>query len=122
MNDLIKRQDAIDALKKIMFTHLFECGEYIGEDSREFSIMNAKKALDIIKNLPSEELERKNGRWIYLNECANAGYYCDQCNKRVVKDGWSKTVKKINFCPNCGAEMREEHEDIPMEYFENGGI
>lgn len=25
-----------------------------------------------------------------------------------------------DFCPHCGADMR--HEDIPMEYFENGGI
>lgn len=61
MSDLIDRQNALDALKKIMFTHLFECGEYIGEDTREFSIMNAEKALDVIENLPSAEPESK---WI----------------------------------------------------------
>ncbi len=42
MSDLIGRQDAIDAQKKIMFTHLFECGEYISEDTREFSIARKK--------------------------------------------------------------------------------
>ena len=61
MSDLIRRQDAIDALKKIMFTHLFENGEYIGEDTREVSIMSAKKALDAIENLSSAEPERKKG-------------------------------------------------------------
>ena len=60
----------------------------------------------LVGKSPTIEPERKKGKWTYLDECANAGYYCDQCNKRVVKDGWSKTVKKINFCPNCGADMR----------------
>lgn len=64
MSDLIDRQNAIDALKKIIFTHLFECGEYIGEDTREFSIMNAEKALDEIENIPSAEPEPK---WIPCN-------------------------------------------------------
>lgn len=65
MSDLIERQDAIDALKKIMFTHLFENGEYIGEDTREVSIMNAEKALDVIENLSSAEPEQK---WISMAE------------------------------------------------------
>jgi hypothetical protein len=51
------------------------------------------------------EPERKTGKWILLEECANAGYYCSECRKRVVKEGWSGTVKKIKFCPNCGAKM-----------------
>ena len=49
--------------------------------------------------------KRKTGKWILLEECANAGYYCSECRKKVVKEGWSDTVKKIKFCPNCGAKM-----------------
>lgn len=48
------------------------------------------------------------GEWIYLDECSNSGYYCSNCHKKLVKDGWSDTVKKIKFCPNCGADMRGE--------------
>ena len=68
------------------------------------------EALDMaIKSLD----ERKTGRWIVLDECANSGCYCSNCRKKLVKEGWSNTVKKIKFCPNCGAKMEraEELED-----------
>lgn len=52
--------------------------------------------------------EHKKGKWILLDECANSGYYCSECHKKVVKEGWSNTVKKIKYCPNCGAEMDDE--------------
>lgn len=61
---------------------------------------------EMIDDAPAIE-ERKKGKWELLDECSNAGYYCSQCHKKVVKEGWSNTVKKINFCPNCGADMRE---------------
>ncbi len=57
------------------------------------------------KGLESRE---KKGEWIHLEECSNSGYYCSNCHKKLVKDGWSDTVKKIKFCPNCGADMRGE--------------
>lgn len=61
--------------------------------------------IDIAK-LPS--VTQKSGKWILLDECANSGYYCSNCQKKLVKEGWSDTVKKIKFCQNCGADMRGE--------------
>ena len=52
----------------------------------------------------------KTGHWILLDECSNSGYYCSECHKKVVKEGWSNTVKKIKFCPNCGCRMVEPQE------------
>lgn len=52
-----------------------------------------------------------HARWVLLDECANSGYYCSNCQKKLVKEGWSDTVKKIKFCPNCGAKMDKESED-----------
>jgi DNA-directed RNA polymerase subunit RPC12/RpoP len=49
----------------------------------------------------------QTGHWILLDECSNGGYYCSECHKKVVKEGWSNTVKKIKFCPNCGKRMIE---------------
>lgn len=60
---------------------------------------------DMLCELPSVAIPNKVGHWKLLDECSNAGYYCSECKKRVVKEGWSETVKRIKFCPNCGAKM-----------------
>ena len=73
-------------------------------------IKGVEAAIEYVKTIPSVMPKRKTGKWILLEECANAGYYCSECRKRVVKEGWSGTVKKIKFCPNCGADMRSEAE------------
>jgi hypothetical protein len=67
-------------------------------------------AIGYVAAIPSVTPKRKIGKWILLEECANAGYYCSECRKRVVREGWSGTVRKIKFCPNCGADMRSEAE------------
>lgn len=59
---------------------------------------------EFVEDLPSVTAER-TGHWVLLDECANSGYYCSNCQKKLVKEGWSKTVKKIKYCPNCGAKM-----------------
>lgn len=85
--DLISRQAVLDELEKWDWQDLY-------------LPIHFKQILD---DVPSVE---NKGEWIYLDECANSGYYCSICHKKLVKDGWSDTVKKINFCPNCGARMK----------------
>ena len=101
MRDLIERQAAIDAIEheqmKIMRSDW-------AIDQAKFSAMSEIRAL--IAELPSVSTE-KTGHWILLDECSNSGYYCSECHKKVVKEGWSNTVKKIKFCPNCGCRMME---------------
>ena len=52
---------------------------------------------------PTIEPERKKGKWLLID----AGYYdyvkCSQCGETLV---WGK-----NFCPNCGADMREGEQE-----------
>lgn len=55
--------------------------------------------------LPSATPKPKTGHWILLDECSNSGYYCSECHKKVIKEGWSGTIKKIKYCPNCGTKM-----------------
>lgn len=66
-----------------------------------------------LNKLPPVIPQTKIGQWILLDECANSGYYCSECRKKVVKEGWSDTVKKIKYCPNCGAKMQDVEECSP---------
>lgn len=59
---------------------------------------------DVTRLLSLKSAEpRKKGKWLLVD----AGYYdyvkCSQCRETLV---WGK-----NFCPNCGADMREGEED-----------
>ena len=58
MSDLISRQDVLDVFRNLAFDHIFQCGEYYGEDERQLTIINAEKAIDVIESLPSAEPER----------------------------------------------------------------
>ena len=45
----------------------------------------------------------RHGKWEY--DVKTAGYKCSECGKRI----WSMSLEiaGINYCPNCGADMRE---------------
>ena len=52
------------------------------------------------------------GEWINVSKTAwLPEFQCSKCGE--------KYTYRHNFCPNCGADMRDE--DVPMEYFESGG-
>lgn len=52
--------------------------------------------------------KRKTGEWIRkisVVDCATfVGDECSQC-------GYFKSMGQANFCPNCGADMRERREE-----------
>ena len=93
-DDLIKRQDAIDA---------FMAEHPDGKDSCRISW-----ALNVINELPSAQPERKKGKWIYDSDC----YICNQCRSAF---GWWADSQTSNYCPNCGADMR-----LPIHPIEKG--
>ena len=64
MSDLIDRQDVLDVLRNLAFDYMFQCGEYYGENERRLTIINARKAIDVIESLPTAEPERKKGKWM----------------------------------------------------------
>ena len=74
-------------------------------DGRAYVLIRLSTVLEIIKQLPSTETERKKGKWLIIltfNDC----YYakCDQCHKTQV---FYYNKPLTNFCPNCGCDMRE---------------
>lgn len=52
-----------------------------------------------VKLLPYEE--RPHGKWVFGGFCVTSTQYiCNQCT--------IPNLEKTNFCPNCGADMRQE--------------
>lgn len=93
MADYIKR---VDALKAATLAEL-----------------DADFVIEAIHRIPAADVRPVvRGRWIDLDECSNEGVYCSNCQKKVYKFSYSNTMKrKSNFCPNCGADMREVDDD-----------
>ena len=64
-------------------------------------------------------------KWIYLDKDKRFFHphivKCSVCNNTLDMYGVNAGRGDANFCPNCGADMREPEDDIPMEYFESGG-
>lgn len=72
-----------------------------------------QNTIDLLKNAPTIEPERKKGEWInkpdiYLDEQT---WECSECGEPWIFIDGTPSENNANFCPNCGAEMKgEEHE------------
>lgn len=108
VNDTISRQAAIEAIKedKIDLTNpnvvaVFKAtGDF---EKVETQVMTCNRHIEILKDLPSAQPERKTGKWIYNSPVTMK---CDQCGF-VIKD-WD--WHRFKFCPNCDCDIRGEQE------------
>jgi hypothetical protein len=83
-DDLIKREDAIKALK-----------------GREGILHDAYTAVAIIRAVPSAD--RPQGEWIEQEDC----WQCSECGDEYVLDVDVKPIDaRMHYCPNCGAHMK----------------
>ena len=96
MSDIIDRQTAIDAIVGIL-TH----GQAMEAERR-------------IKALPSvDAVPVRRGRWP-ITDAYPHNVYCSQCYKTFAQTHWAVwkdgTLPR-DFCPSCGADMREVDAD-----------
>lgn len=82
-------------------------------DYRGLAVEDVKAVTDEVvkelKKLPSADTERKRGRWIDKGEyaeCSNCGAYSG-----TQFDGVEPVPHKTNYCPNCGADMRDKQNE-----------
>ena len=63
-----------------------------------------EQMLTMLDNVPTADIrDNKHGKWVKRFEGTIAeGIFCNQC--------WRSTHRRTNFCPNCGAYMREVEE------------
>ena len=99
MNDLIKREDAIEAIKGNSYA--------LGDDYTE---INGYGAIKDIRALPSAE--RPQGEW----EVSCKDSVCSVCGKDEAEficgtEDWYG-YGLSNYCPHCGARMKGADDDI----------
>lgn len=97
MSDLIKRKNAIDAMRQLEAEDIETYGCFIPEG------FHANQAIKALEALPSVEPERKKGQWSnYKDE-----HCCSVCKCVVISDCWNDEIR-YDYCPYCGADMRGE--------------
>ena len=92
--DLIRRQDAIDAIEcRFAEPDYQHTGEdwFDGMSSAEFEIYK----------LPSAHPERENGEWFW----DGWGYSCSGCDRPIYGNILEITRGDFKYCPFCGSEM-----------------
>ena len=104
MSDLIDRQEAINAVKKVDM-QVYEGNAAVGRRL----YLTQDEMIAIIESLPSVESEQKTGKWVYDGirgrfpacKCSICGHYENA--------DWA-LLQGVNYCPNCGADMRGDDE------------
>jgi NADH pyrophosphatase NudC (nudix superfamily) len=108
MSDLISRQAAIDALKEHRVLYCDDTPETFSKLSyvEKSRVDELDTAISTLVNLPSVQLEPHEGHWI------EGGIYrdviecnCSECGQLMT----TAATVRMNFCPNCGAKMKEEN-------------
>lgn len=95
MNDLIRRQAAIDALGE-------EPMVWSGKDEYEQGRNNQwQYDLNAIKAVPAAQ--PKIGKWLYRIGWIGAEWICSECGERTISAVMGKP--RYIYCPICGAKM-----------------
>ena len=97
MSESISRQDAIDAARKCR----------VIEVTPAYMLIDKVEMMTELMYLPSAQLERKRAKWIlqynkHFGETSACFYYFPRCS-----NCGGSSINETNFCPNCGADMRE---------------
>ena len=92
MSDYIKREDAIEVVRKSSISYL----------GTRFAIEDA------IEDIPAADVvEQKHGKWLEVTTLDNE-FICWVCSE--CRHGADFVYEPYNFCPNCGASMRQQEE------------
>jgi len=70
-------------------------------------LISVTDAMNTLRNVPSAQPKRKKGKWIMCRSRSYATKYrCNKCGQET--DDTIMGKPRWNYCPNCGADMREE--------------
>lgn len=103
MSDLISRQAAM--------AYPLSWEHYDKEHGDRKFICGVESYREYIERLPSTD---RTGHWIqkdYYDTDWNV-YECDQCGEPWQLEAGTPKDNNMNFCPNCGADMRSDNSSL----------
>lgn len=113
-NDLISREALIKAVEDLY--EYAELGEVLDVIKEAPTVTRERPILGVVTADGSIEFkeikaERPHGKWIFekANNEHTDGYICSICGRSYHTK--VPYFSEYNFCPNCGADMREEAND-----------
>ena len=102
MDDLISRQQSIDALRKMQTYKMFA-----GDD---MLLIDQAEAQTELMMLPSAQPERKTGHWVKSDmQRWYDVWLCSECGEKTDSAVMSKP--RYKYCPMCGAKMEDERKE-----------
>lgn len=107
MNDLISRQAVIEVFNRLARE------KFSLRDEFQYYLNALIDAEDEIKALPSAQ---RTGRWIVVSDGYGNGEAtaciceCSECKDTIWV--YKKSDRKWKYCPNCGADMRGEQDEM----------
>lgn len=107
MDDTISRQQTIDAINTWDKFGVDERNRIIRWHEGLEPYVRLRDVLIAIVNLPAAQPQRKKGRWVEVTDGTCIWKVCDQCGEKPLWNEWRTDRCESNFCPNCGADMRE---------------
>lgn len=106
MDDFISRRAVIDELNKRQ-RMLIYC---FGFENDMVKIIDIAKKTVIA--MPSAQPKREKGHWERLKSNEGGWFYqCSNCKTEPLRDKWTKREMLSDWCPWCGADMRDDDHD-----------
>jgi rubrerythrin len=102
MDDYISREEVMSVIANMQVEHHYDAANL--ED--RYVVAHLLEVADRIKELKAANVQPvKHGKW--------EGYLCPECNENAdyFISGNFYFDEEPNFCPNCGADMRDKKEN-----------
>lgn len=113
-NDLIRRGDALNAIRKVCRIGCLPSSALTRKEQREVVILDAVQAVSTVKKaaVPTVDPEslRPTAHWI-SDSGGSTNVVCSACN--------AISFAAYNFCPECGKKMVNAD---PAGHYETGGL
>ena len=108
MKDTIDRQEAIAHLKKRLIETAINNVGVIARCDSIFGDTADNRIGPWLNELPSAQPERKRGKWIEDDDGWDGVIWrCSECDALFALTDGTPEENEYNFCPHCGADMRE---------------